>query len=216
MKITMTLNGVKVEKQIPTSWKDVSFKQFLELSKCHTVTDKLSLFTGIDPATLQKARITNLSNILQILSFTEVTPEVDRLPVEIAGYRIPQNLEIESIGQFEDLKLEAAKIKEDDHNTLEVYALFCAIYATEPYDYKKATELKDVFLNAPCEEVMAIGNFTLLKLIGLRGLGAQRTLRPTSVLRNWRLAIRGWLSRLAFTARYYSWRRKLRLTEKSY
>lgn len=216
MKITMTLNGIKVEKQIPTSWEEVSFKQFLELAKCKTITDKLSLFTGIEASTLRKAKINNLTQIIQILSFTEQPPEVDRVPKEILGYKIPQDLEIESTGQFEDLKLEAAKIKEEEPDTVDVYAMFCAIYVTDPYDYEKAKELKETFLNAPCEEVMAVGNFTLLKLIGSNNPGLLRIQKPASRLKNLKLAIRGWLSRLAFTARYYSWRRKLRLTGKSF
>lgn len=210
------MNGVKVEKQIPTSWKDVSFKQLLKLAQCKTLTDKLSLFTGIEASTLSKAKINNLTQIIQILAFTEQSPEVDRVPKEIQGYKIPQDLEIESIGQFEDLKLEAAKIKSDDAESVEVYAMFCAIYVTNPYDYEKAKELKETFLNAPCEEVMAVGNFTLLKLIGSNNPGLLKTLKPTSRLKNLRLAIKGWLSRLVFTGRYYSWRRKLRLTGKSF
>lgn len=215
MRISMTMNGVKIQKEIPTSWKDVSFKNFLQLAKCQSITDKLSLFTGIESSTLLKAKINNLDSIIKILSFTEQSPQVDQIPETIQGHKMPKNLELEEIGRFEDLKLEAAKIKADDPDSVDVYAMFCAIYALEEYDYDKAKELKDVFLNAPCEEVMAIGNFTLVKLIGLNNPGLLRTQKPTSRLRSWRLAIKGWLSRLAFTARYYSWKRKLRLTESS-
>lgn len=215
MRISMTMNGVKIQKEIPTSWKDVSFKNFLQLAKCQSITDKLSLFTGIESSTLLKAKINNLDSIIKILSFTEQSPQVDQIPETIQGHKMPKNLELEEIGRFEDLKLEAAKIKADDPDSVDVYAMFCAIYALEEYDYDKAKELKDVFLNAPCEEVMAVGNFTLVKLIGLNNPGLLRTPKPTSRLRSWRLAIKGWLSRLAFTARYYSWKRKLRLTESS-
>lgn len=215
MKITMTLNGVKIQKDIPTSWNDVTFKNFLQLAKCQSITEKLSLFTGIESSTLLKAKINNLDSVIKILSFTEQSPEVDRIPETIEGYKMPKNLELNEIGRFEDLKLEAAKIKADDPDSVEVYAMFCAIYALEEYDYDKAKELKDVFVNAPCEEVMAVGNFTLVKLIGLNNPGLLKTPKPTSRLRSWRLVIKGWLSRLAFTARYYSWKRKLRLIESS-
>lgn len=216
MKITITLNGVKVEKELPTGWGGVTFEQFIQLAKCQTVTDKLSVFTSIDTETLSKAKINNLYQIISLLSFTETKPEVSKLPESIVGYKMPANLELEEVGRFEDMKLEAAKINQDDLETVSVYAMFCAIYATDPYDYKEAVKLKDVFMKAPCEEVVAIGNFTLLKLIGLSNHGLLAHPNQTSLLRKLKLAMSGWLSRLAFTVRYYSWRRKLRSIEKSF
>lgn len=216
MKITMTMNGITVHKEIPTSWAGVTFKEFIKLAKCQTVTDKLSVFTGIDVETLKKAKINNLYQIIALLSFTETKPEVSKLPWSIAGYRMPANIETDEIGRFEDLKLEAAKINQEELESVSAYAMFCAIYATDPYDYKEAEKLKDVFMKAPCEEVVAIGNFTLLKLIELNNPGLLKPQSQSSLLKKWRLVMRGWLSRLAFTVRYYSWRRKLRLIEKSF
>lgn len=216
MKITMTLNGVKVHKEIPTSWQGVTFEQFIKLAKCQTITEKLSIFTGIDVETLNKAKINNLYQIISLLAFTDTKPEVSKLPETIQGYRIPADLEPEEIGRFEDMKLEAAKINPDDVETVSAYAMFCAIYAVEPYDYNEAQKLKDVFMKAPCEEVVAIGNFTLLKLIGLNNPGLVKLPKQNSLMRKWRLAMSGWLSRLAFTVRYYSWRKKLRSIEKSF
>lgn len=216
MKITMTMNGITVHKEIPTSWGGVTFEEFIELAKCQTVTDKLSVFTGIDVETLKKAKINNLYQIIGLLSFTETKPEVSKIPEAIAGYRMPSNIETDEIGRFEDLKLEAAKINQEDLESVSAYAMFCAIYATDPYDYKEAEKLKDVFMKAPCEEVVAIGNFTLLKLIELNNPGLLKPQSQSSLLKKWRLVMRGWLSRLAFTVRYYSWRRKLRLIEKSF
>lgn len=216
MKITITLNGVKVEKELPTGWGGVTFAEFIQLAKCQTVTDKLSVFTGIDVETLKKAKINNLYQIISLLSFTETKPEVDKIPETISGYRMPANIETDEIGRFEDLKLEAAKINQDELETVSAYAMFCAIYATTPYDYKEAEKLKDVFMKAPCQEVVAIGNFTLLKLIELNNHGLLKHQSQSSRLKRLRLVMRGWLSRLAFTVRYYSWKRKLRLIEKSF
>jgi len=216
MKITITLNGVKVEKELPTGWGGVTFAEFIQLAKCQTVTDKLSVFTGIDVETLKKAKINNLYQIISLLSFTETKPEVDKIPKAIAGYLMPANIETDEIGRFEDLKLEAAKINQDELETVSAYAMFCAIYATEEYDYKEAEKLKDVFMKAPCQEVVAIGNFTLLRLIELNNPGLLKHQSQSSRLKKLRLVMIGWLSRLAFTVRYYSWRRKLRLIEKSF
>jgi hypothetical protein len=216
MKVTIKLNGVKVEKEIPTSWSEVTFLQFLKLAKCENEAQKIALFTGLDEALLQKATINNLGSIISCLSFLNTPLTLHILPKTILGHKMPKNLEIETVGQYEDLKLEAAKIKPDQVDTVEAYTMFCAIYATNPYDYKQAEILKDYFLQAPCEEVMAIGNFTLMKLIGLNSPGLHDSQKRPSLVRNWKLATSAWLNRLAFTVRYYSWKRKLRLTERNF
>lgn len=214
MKITIELNGVTVEKDIPTMWKEVTFGQFLKLSECENDTSAiLSLFTDIPKETLSKAKIGNLESIISILSFLKT--EMSLVVPEICmGYKIPKNLEFETIGQFEDLKLEALQLK--DVKSFEKYALFCAIYAVKEYDYKKAEELAPTFLNAPCEEVVAIGNFTLLKLTELTsGIEVKSHLRSTPMKR-FLLAFNAYRKSLAFTVRYYIWKKKLRLIGKSY
>jgi len=215
MKINAILNGVKVEKEIPTGWDQVTFGQALKLMKCQTDTQVLSVFTEIDEETLKKATIKNLYKVINAIGFTKIPPSVDKIPDQIRSYEMPKNIEIDEIGRYEDLKLEAAKIQKDDIDSIQAYAMFCAIYATTPYDYKQAERLKDYFMQAPCEEVMAIGNFTVMKLIELNSPGLLDSPRLPSLLRNWKLAISAWLTRLAFTVRYYSWKRKLRLTEKN-
>ena len=211
MKITIELNGVKVTKDIPTMWKEVTFGQFLKLSECANDTSQiLSLFTGIDKDLLNNAKIENLEAIISILSFLKTDMSLS-VPDTCMGYKIPKNLEFETIGQYEDLKLEALQMKAFDK-----YALFCAIYAVKEYDYKKAEELAPVFMDAPCEEVMAIGNFTLLKLTELTsGMPVKWPPRNTLMRRLW-LGFNAYRRSLAFTARYYIWKRKLRLIEKSF
>lgn len=213
MKITLELNGVKLEKDIPTMWKEVSFKQFLSLLKCEDDIVKIvSLFTEIDEETLKKAKIYNLEIIINLLSFLKTEMDLT-VPETCLGYKIPKNLEFESIGQYQDLKLEASTMKDND---VEKYALFCAIYCTNPYDFKEAEKKKDEFLNAPCGEVVAIGNFTLLKLVELsNGIRVKSPLRSTPKKKFWRALI-AFQKSLAFTLRYYIWKKKLRIRETSY
>ena len=213
MKITLELNGVKVEKDIPTMWKEVTFKQFLALLKCEDDIVKIvSLFTEIDEETLKKAKIYNLEIIIELLSFLKTEMDLT-VPNTCLGYKIPKNLEFESIGQYQDLKLEASTMKDND---VEKYALFCAIYCTNPYDFKEAEKKKDEFLNAPCGEVVAIGNFTLLKLVELsNGIKVKSPRLSTPKKRFWRALI-AFQKSLAFTLRYYIWKRRLRIRGTSY
>jgi hypothetical protein len=217
MKITIELNNVKVEKNIPVRWEEVTFSQFLEILEAPDLASRLSVFTGVDAELLKKAKISNLEVVTGLLSFLDNTEiEMSNIPKEVAGYKMPANLGMETIGQFEDMKSEAAKIKDKSKESLKAYAMFCAIYATNPYDYKEAESKLEIFMNAPCVEVLAIGNFTLVKLIESSNPSLKEALRPPSQIKKLKLAMKGWLSRLVFTARYFSWKRKLRIKGMSY
>lgn len=211
MKVTIELNGVQLEKEIPIKWSEVTFKQFLKIYKMKELSEMLALFLDIEEDVLKKARIHNLEVILTLLSFVKKDMKLN-IPETCMGYKIPENLEFETIGQFEDLKLEAQTIVD----SFEKYALFCGIYASNPYDYKKAEELKEVFMNAPCEEVMAIGNFTLLKLVELMNGTPRKSPPRLTPMKRFKLALTAWLRNLVFTVRFYIWKRKLRLPERNY
>jgi hypothetical protein len=207
MKITIELNGVKQERQIPLNWDQVNFEQFLKLVKAgDDIAEILSIFTGVEPDILRKATIQNLEVIINLLSFlkTDFEPVV---PEKCLGYDIPKNLEFESIGQFQDLKLEALEMKED----ISRYTLFCAIYATKPYDFKEAEKKKDEFLKAPAREVVGIGNFTLLKLVELMNGIKNNSLPQSTPTKRFKRVLIVWLRNLDFTLRYYIWKRKLRI-----
>lgn len=214
MKIQIELNGVKVEKDFPTSWNDVTFKQFLKLLECGDDTTKIvSLFTDIDEDTLRLTKIYNLELIISLLSFlkTDVTMSI---PEQCMGYKIPKNLEFETIGQFEDLKAEAVQIA--GTNKFEKYALFCGIYASNPYDYRDAERLSEVFLNAPCGEVLGIGNFTLRKLAGLISGSKAKFPKVNIHKKNFLQVLTAYLKSLVFIVPFYIWKRKPLSTERKY
>jgi hypothetical protein len=217
MKITIELNKVKVSKDIPISWDEVTFRQFLELAEAGNDRAKiLSVFTGIEPETLRKSRITNFDKINTILGFVERNElNITKIPDKVLGYKIPKNLELETIGQFEDLKLQAKSIKDNSKESLSAYTRMCAIYSVTPYDWSEAERIAPYFMDAPCGEVLAVGNFTLMKLMPLSESGLKRLLKPNSILKKSKLAMTAWINRLAFTVRYSIWKRKLRLTESS-
>jgi len=217
MKAKIKLNGVTVEREIPTNWKQVTFRQFMKLAECGSDEVKIiSLFTGVEEATLKKATLYNLGQILNALSFLK-NQEMDyTVPESILGYKIPKNLEFETIGQYQDLKLEAGQMKEGDIKSFEKYPHFVAIYATTPYDFQEAEKKIDYFFDAPCEEVMAVGNFTLLKLAELTNGIRLNFQKSNSPMKKLKLALVAWLKNSIFTLRYYIWKRRLRLHEKSY
>jgi len=105
MKVTAILNGVKVTKEIPTSWDQVTYGNFLKLTECGTDIAKIvSLFTGIDIDTLRKSKILNIEAVTGALSFLNVPMDALDIPDKVLGYDIPKNLEFESMGQYADIQ----------------------------------------------------------------------------------------------------------------
>lgn len=210
MKITVILNGVKVHKDIPTSWDKVTYGQFLKLAECGSDIAKIvSVFTDIDEAILRKSKIINLEAVTSYLSFLNVAMPDLEVPDKVLGYDIPKNLEFETVAQYSDLQQEINKTQGDQNAILKSYPLFVATYAMSPYDPLQVEEFSKQFLNAPCMEVLAIGNFTLVRSIGSNLGISPNYLRGVTLMKKLRLVIRSWRSNLAFTIRFYLWKRRL-------
>jgi hypothetical protein len=209
MKYEISLNNVKVSKDIPMRWEEVSFKQFLELSKAGNDFAKIiSVFTDIEPETLRKAEIKNLDKLLTAITFINTKPE-PVIPKEILGYPVPKDLGFESIGQIEDIKDELKKIQgQPIEEQIKLYPLFCAVYACKPYDWNKSLEMQEQFLNAPCLEVLGIGNFTLMKLIGLNLNIGPIYRKPNTRLKKFKQALTVLRVRLVFMLHSFTWKKK--------
>lgn len=210
-------NDERVKLDIPTTWPQVTFKQYMGLLKCKGDIIKIvSLFSELDEELIRKAKIHNLAVVTACLNFLS-TPPIYLTPTSILGYKVADNLDTESIAQYADLQEIAGKLKEDDpeHN-FSLFPSMVATYAVSPYDFKEAEKIQDQFLYAPCTEVLAIGNFTLVRLHALK-----TGIVPTSPLRatRWnklKLALINWLQTLDSTVRYFLWKRSLPLNERKY
>lgn len=216
MKFTATLNGVKVTKEIPTSWDQVTFRQYLDLVDVqNSPQDVLAAFVGVDVQTLSKVKIVGLDAILHCLAFVKVPPALN-VPKEIKGFKVSKNLEFETTGQFKDaesivqsMKTEGGNLpKEDQLKYLDLVAIFAMpnYMDAEPEEQQ---EFAQQFMDAPCGEVLAIGNFTLLKLIGLKLNINPDSLSKPGPLKRLRLVIKIWQKNLAFSLRYAWLKRKL-------
>lgn len=201
------LNGVKFTKDIPTDWSGVTFRQFLQLKDNKDLT-ALSVFTGLDRDTLKKAKVKNFDDVIRALSFTGFQPDLFKLPKSILNYPVRQDLGFEPFGRYTDIKDIIDKGVEGEE-LLKQYPLFCAIYTHQgEYSYQEAEKNVEQFYLAPCTEVLALGNFLLMRLAGLRKGTAKTSPYLPTPLKKLRLALLLWRSRLAFTLRYYIWKRK--------
>lgn len=218
MKFTATLNGKTIAKEIPTSWDPVTFRQYIDLVDVQgDPNGVLSVFTGIDAETLKRVKIVGLDQILHAISFVNVPP-ANVKPTSILGHRIAKDLEFETTGQFEDAKFVIDSMsltpetkvlsKEDQLKYLDIVAIFAMPdYLDASQDKQK--EFAQQFLDAPCGEVLAVGNFTLLKLIGWNLNIRPGSLNRIGPLKKLRLVIRVWLKNMVFSLRYAWLKRKL-------
>src|SRR5688572_2991901 len=161
------LNGIKFTKDIPTDWSGVTFRQFQQLKDTKDLT-ALSVFTGLDTETLRKAKVKNFDDVIRALSFTGFPPDLFKLPKSILHFPVRQDLGFEPFGRYTDIKDIVDKGVDGDE-LMKQYPLFCAIYTFEgEYNYQDAEKNVDLFYEAPCTEVLALGNFLLMRLVGLK------------------------------------------------
>jgi len=218
MKYNIKINDEILEKDIPNAWHLLSFKDFIGVVKAGDELPKLlSVFTGLDPEILEKAEIKNFDVLMSSLAFLKTEMNLV-MPSEVLGITVPRNLEQEAVARYADIQDTASMFKEDDKiYNLEQYPFIVAVYLTpSPYNYQEAEKLAERLKDAPCVEVVAVANFTLLKLDAWnRGMPITSHLEGTT-LNRWRQVILLWLHRLSSSIRYYTWKRSLHSHVRNY
>jgi len=213
---------------IPTGWNQVTFKQYLGVIQAGSdVNELLAVFTGLDASVIKKAIVKNLGAVTACLHFLK-SPPAYKTPAAVMGHPIPDNLEGESTAQYADLQTILQKMRYTDETRKELsmddiihnynfYPLIVATYCIKPYDYKKAEKLSEKLFNAPCTEVLAVGNFTRVRLHALNS-GIVPTSHPIAdtLLNRCKLALIDWLQRLASSIRYATWKRSLGTNERNF
>lgn len=219
MIFKITINGLTYEKDIPTSWDQVPFKMLWELDKCQSTAETLSVITGVPVADIEKAKIKGADKLLAVLAFMQTKIDTNYIPKDILGFRVPENLSSEQVQVYEDIKEEIREAREKEENISLKYPLFIAMLLSPgihgEYDYEKSKILARQFENAPVGEVLAIGNFILLKLKGLKeGINLDFPKRPTP-LKKFRLALSVSLRRMVSWARWRLWKRRQAILERN-
>lgn len=204
MKVQFKLNGVKVEKNIPACWDDVTFRQLLAFTKAKDEAEVLSVFTGIDPETIRKSKISNLPTLLALLSFLKNQPIDYTLPKTIMGYPVNEDVEIQEIERYAALENILKKFKDGDPANLEYYP---AIVSTYCCDLDK--DLSDYFMDAPAMEVLAVANFTQVNIHVLSVITPIIARLAALPRNNWKQVMSGYIMRLAFSVSFYFLKRRL-------
>lgn len=210
MNIIAIINGKKKKLDIPTGWKDITFRKFVDLYGVDS-EDKITILSrliGIDRDVLLKSKIKNFDLVLRALNFLKY-PMMQSLPNTIIGRKIPKDLNIEEAGRFEDMRLIISKLKEDTPlDNIKKFPEIVAIYVMPNYIDSTDAE-KEHFANkiwdAPCEEVVAIANFTLVKQAASSTNINPSLFLSTTPLRRLMLALTIFLVRLRFSFRFALW-----------
>lgn len=202
--LKVKVNGSPVE--IETEWGELKFSKFLKLL---TAKDDYNELIGIlldMPADdVKKARILGLENILNAMRFMKTPAQVDPFPKKVGEFTIPQDLRFESVEQFETLKKAINKAAAMDNLTEQTkqLAFYAAIYCQplngDDFDEEKAQWLADLFMDYPCTEVMAAGNFFMTKCLSLTSGLPMSYLRKNLPMKKSRLDFSGFLRRSGFT-----------------
>ena len=163
----------------PTEWADLTYSQYVFHIYPRTLTETISLFSGIDSKTLQEAELKGLEKINIALLFMSIPPNFHKTQL-VNGYFLPSDPTIESVGQFEDLRsalnrLPKKPLKEYEYDDWEIYAELCleacAIYLQKvmhsKYDYSKVSAVKEQLKSASCAEVMGTGGFFLFRPLNI-------------------------------------------------
>jgi len=208
--ITFKINSTPYS--IPTSWTDVTYHQYIQLISALTITDHISIFTGIPVETLEDAELKNLESIGLALSFMTTTPSFERTEV-VGPYIMPMDITIQSTGQFEALrglinKIPARVITPEDHELVaDLYLEACAIYIQKikdgKYDYTKVKDVKEELKNYSCAEVIGTGAFFLFKPHNLSKTTTNRFLNIFRLLKRWILALPSYQKTLVSLQRYF-------------
>lgn len=177
----MKVITVKAET-IPYEWRGVTFGKFKQI--CQNATDEiyiLSLFVGVEPDVLRKAKVENFEVLMARLKFLYHPPIWDETPRKLGDITMPKDITFESTGQFEDMravfKLDKTQVDEVTQNPLLEYVQFAKIAAIyyqpllEKADYKGLTYVTDCIMDEldtlSCVEVVSLGRFFYAKLVSL-------------------------------------------------
>lgn len=161
---------------IPTSWEEVTFKQYIELLDLKDDSIQLiAIFTGLEYDYLKNAVIIGLDDILTAVRFVNTEPVFPGFTPTCGPYTIPINekgafnIQHESLGQFEDMRQVMKQVSGKDISThTKAYVKYVAIYLQKirdgQYNPLKAVDMEEEIIYYPAYEVCSLGAFFFLKL----------------------------------------------------
>jgi hypothetical protein len=199
--------------KFPTRWEDVTYTQYIYHIYPRSLSETISCFTGIPVKTLESAQIKGLEKINIALEFIRTVPHFERTKL-VGPYCLPQDVTLQSLGQFEDLRALLVKMPKkpmeefefEDHVTLEdLYLSACAIYVQKikdgKYDFTKVESVREELKGYSCAEVIGTGSFFLFRPLNISPPSMSLYRKLTTRLKRWSQALPGYQKTLDFLQR---------------
>jgi len=170
--ITLKINGDP--RQMPTSWDDMTFREYFLLLNAKPETEWTELIArwlDIDYATFQNATLIGFEPVMAAMSFVKEPPIWGtEQPRRVREFILPENITLETVIQYEHMK-KLALVDKEFKDKIADYPMIVAIYCQKArdgaYNYDKAKALSDDFQHANAREIIEAGNFFLVKLMSL-------------------------------------------------
>jgi hypothetical protein len=223
MKFNIKLNGVTVEKEIPNAYHLLPWSKLLKIYEVSKEPVKeqeaaiISILTDVPRETIQMAHIKNYDVLMSCLAFLQNEMPF-MMPTTILDMPVPKNIEDEAAARYGDIQEIIGRFKEGDKlGNLAYYPEIVSRYVSpSPYDWRQADEIAKQLQDAPCSEVMAIGNFTLTRYHASRSGTLKIYPQEDTRLSRWRQVILIWLKSLDSSIRFALWKRSLPSSARKY
>lgn len=199
--ITVSIDGRQVK--VPTQWKEVSYKDFIELSLIgQDLVGQLAYLLGMSKKEFETGTFSeSLDSIFQATKFLASQIEINETPQGIGSYK--PGTSINTMAQLNAIteQVNASVQTKDQRLSFEALATIAAIQCQglyEPFDSEKAKYLAAQFMTFPCLEVFETGIYfkakavsmvyrtDLNKLLKLGRTGFKVIGKPSLIQRLWR------------------------------
>jgi hypothetical protein len=174
--IDVNVNGEQYK--LPQSWKEVSFKKFLQIAdikeqnKTKNSILILSSLMECPPELLYKVEVSSFTELMKNISFINTMGKASTPTTEfILGgktYTTRKNLSDLTIGEMIDVEVAQELLKENNPQSFpKIIAILIREEGQTEYDSSKAAQIEEVIMNElNAEDAMSIVTFFLTGMMG--------------------------------------------------
>lgn len=161
--------GQAQEVNIPTSWDDVSYRQFHRIMATNEKPDGFGIYAvllGLTVEQIKSFSIESMNRVASCCEFLNSPLDVDGIEpdkvITIDGiiYTYKKDIGREAIGVYEDWKAELkSRENASQYDLIPMTLAHFLRPVGEQYNYELIEERSELFMNLPCTKAMALGNF---------------------------------------------------------
>ena len=158
----------KIDFEIPSGWHEVTLKQFIDISKDLDYLEMFSVLSGIELETIKQCKPEEVAYIVEQLEelydpkeLENLTEHVEEFELNGITYKVNPNLINEKAGQWWDMKKLEAQAQDNPIEFVPMLVSMLSRPEGEEYDYTKAKERSELFLNLDVLTAFKIRTFFL-------------------------------------------------------